>query len=583
MWSVPHIPPSDVVFMTGAGISANAPTNGPIGSELTIRALSHAFLSGTLGQVQLGYKALGLGQERMPRLEAILEIAARVHGPGILDDLLSDLRTAEPNDLHRFFGSHALTGGMHVTANFDVAIERAAPDSAVLHFHGSLGAETIGLGATLSRIERGFSETMSARLMEVLAGSPGRTLVVAGYSGLDYFDMDPFIDAHRHDLRAALARVIWIDHRSGASDFVETTAPGPPMLTALRNAGVACSLVRADTASVLNVFAMRWGFVGLGPQRRDETKWTARSPLNTVDRAEATRQLYLHMGMYASHERLVNRVSHLQERVGLGDRAAVAWEQGRYRAARRDWIALYSGPGVVNQARRLERTAACTWVSGAYLRGYATALQAVRAGRKSDDPEVLALCLELQARILVHMARLPDLRWFATVRRRSRVAEELHRVIDSNKFGSGLRPRFLDAIALLRNDPERLRGGPLEASATAPIWSESYLQYESLSGALNHQRGEMRRAVATGAARMTRTWLDDYLRSAAFLGKWAAVRTAPSMPGAARHFDWLEGVSLLWRAGAVPWHRLRLVTAFTAHRVKAKLSRAARASSRAET
>ncbi|MDP3984888.1 MAG: hypothetical protein Q8Q52_07805 [Acidimicrobiia bacterium] len=250
---MPDLAPADVVFLTGAGISANAPTNGPVGYELTTRALSNAFLPETLEEVQRGYEALGFGAGRMPRVEAILEIAARVHGQEVLEDLLEDLAVARPNEFHRFFAEHVLAGGGHLTANFDTAIERAVVGAEVLHFHGSLAFGTAGLGATLSRIERGFPDEVGAELRELLVGQHRHTLVVAGYSGLDFFDMDPFITAHADELRNSIDRLIWIEHAHAAPEglFTQVEWSGPPMLATLARAGVECTMVQAQTASLL--------------------------------------------------------------------------------------------------------------------------------------------------------------------------------------------------------------------------------------------------------------------------------------------------------------------------------------------
>ncbi|MDP3952947.1 hypothetical protein [Microbacterium sp.] len=259
-------------------------------------------------------------------------------------------------------------------------------------------------------------------------------------------------------------------------------------------------------------------------------------------------------------------------RVALSDLAEIAWQEGRLDDARKYWEGVFAGPGDERRSRRLERVAACAWDSGAYLRALATALVAVRAARRAADPEALALCLELQARILVHMSRLPDLRWMVTARQKARVAAQLRTLVTSNTFGSGVRPRFLDAAELLVSDPEARsarRPGAATKPQAAAMWSESFVQYESLSGTLDFRRGEMRRAVATGTEVMTREWLGNYQHGARFLGKSAALHTAPLLPGAAPFFGWSEGARLLLlRSRATPWHRVRMVALFTTRRLR---------------
>ena len=128
-------------FWTGAGISRDLPTGGPVGNELADRAFGHAFAVDTLNIVLSYYKALQVSRSR-PRLETILDVVHRVHGFPVLIDLLSDLQAPQPNGMHYFFAAHIRAGGRHITANFDPGIECAAAadgqEAAVLHFHGSL-------------------------------------------------------------------------------------------------------------------------------------------------------------------------------------------------------------------------------------------------------------------------------------------------------------------------------------------------------------------------------------------------------------------------------------------------------------
>lgn len=170
------------------------------------------------------------------------------------------------------------------------------------------------------------------------------------------------------------------------------------------------------------------------------------------------------------------------------------------------------------------------------------------------------------------MSRLPDLRWMVTARQKERVAAQLRSVVTKIAFGAGVRPRFLDAADLLVSDPESRTARRPEAALkprTEAMWSESFMQYESLSGTLDYRRGEMRRAVTTGTAVMTAEWLANYQRAAQFLGKSAAFNTTPILPGAAPLFGWFEGAQLLLsRSKATPWHRLRMLGLFTSRRLR---------------
>jgi len=207
------VAPDRIAFWSGAGISGDAPTQGPLGFALTDRALSQAFEQDSLLDALRGaYSALELERDR-PRLESVLDVVVAEHGLGVLEGLLADLRDPPSNGNHRLFADHTLVGGRHVTANFDTCIERAGGDAAqIVHLHGSFtDAGGIGmLGARLSRIERGFRPDMRDALDMLLAEI--EVLVVVGYSGLDYFDVDPY-------WREAAARglfhgrrVVWVNH-----------------------------------------------------------------------------------------------------------------------------------------------------------------------------------------------------------------------------------------------------------------------------------------------------------------------------------------------------------------------------------
>ncbi len=155
--SIANVAPDRVVFWTGAGISFAAPTWAPGGITLVERALTSFFEPGFLSRLRGYYGALDLARKH-PRLETVLDVVRRIHGVDALADLLSDLRQAQPNELHRFFADHLNLGGRHITANFDTCIEACHAEN-ITHFHGSFQDGADALGATLARIQRGFPRT----------------------------------------------------------------------------------------------------------------------------------------------------------------------------------------------------------------------------------------------------------------------------------------------------------------------------------------------------------------------------------------------------------------------------------------
>lgn len=569
-WKPPTASPSEVVFLSGAGISADAPTNGPVGLALTWRALEHAFLPEAAIEIGKAYETVGVVPPReVPRLEAVLDTVMRVHGSRVLADLLSDLRTAQPNDLHRFFAWHATHGGAHLTANFDTLIERHSPTANIIHFHGAMDASEDSverLGATLTRIESGFDPAMRDRLIGALTDPIARTLVIVGYSGLDFFDMDPFVRATAQRLAAQLREVIWVHHDGTAPPGRLTTeSPGPdawpPMLQALSFAGTLCTWVNGQTTTLLTSFARQWGIPPVRQVGRGSaTPWAARQPLTEIARAEATRALYVHMGMLRSHDALVNRCPALSANVDTGLRAEIAWQRGQHRAALRHWRELYAGPGPRERSLRLERLAACRWDRGAYLRAYIASARASTWASRAKDATAAARAAEMQARILVAAARMPGLGWLASGTAARRVEAQLSHLLESHVFDPATRVRLGDVKALLRNDPERHGGsGAAYDRVSGEANAEEFNQYESLSALLDYRRGVQRRVVASGTAEMTVDWVDQYRRGARFLGKDAAVHTIITAPGVAPLFSWQAGVRDVMAISGTPLHRARLL------------------------
>ena len=184
-------------FWSGVGISCDPPTSGPIGVTLTRRALDLGFDGPTVeDRLTTAYRELAVFDGRriraLPRLETVLDVAVAEHGVEMLAAVLEDLMEPEPNALHRFFAQHLSVGGQHVTANFDTCIERAVDGvdpSQIVHIHGVVG-DWAAMGARLSVIEEGFPPHLASQLRGILSRT--QLLVVVGYSGLDYFDVDPF-------------------------------------------------------------------------------------------------------------------------------------------------------------------------------------------------------------------------------------------------------------------------------------------------------------------------------------------------------------------------------------------------------
>ena len=197
---------------SGAGMSLAAPTCLPAGPALTRRVFDSLFEPEALAIVMGYHRALGwsssllcniedaaaLPSVRLPRLETALGVAVRTHSDRALE-ILADLRDARPElPARRLRRASSAAAGHHITTNFDSCIEQASaphvPGAVVadrlVHLHGSFAEDRSGvsLGATLGRIQGGLPQQVAARLASTL--EVGKLLLIAGYSGSDFFDVD---------------------------------------------------------------------------------------------------------------------------------------------------------------------------------------------------------------------------------------------------------------------------------------------------------------------------------------------------------------------------------------------------------
>ena len=90
--------PANVAFWSEAGISADAPTNGPLGRSLTDRAAERYLADDALRELARLYERLDAPNAAYrPRLETVLDALTETYGLGGLWDVLSDLQVAVPN------------------------------------------------------------------------------------------------------------------------------------------------------------------------------------------------------------------------------------------------------------------------------------------------------------------------------------------------------------------------------------------------------------------------------------------------------------------------------------------------------
>lgn len=237
-WGISELPASQVLFLTGAGISSPPPTSFPLGNPLH-RLLLSSFSSLTPGEVcaLLSLNTLTFEQS----CDAIFDEFQAWQPNSDVNwfwNLLSeifiyrpDFTWARPNDFHAYFRKHIELGGRHFTANLDQFIELDSMPYSVLttrmlestdvplnvanmvnepqlyKFHGDCTVDAVHLQGVLHHvISAGFQANTRQYWSEVLQSV--QLVCVCGYGGFDSFDVNRYFEAlgprHFH------AKAVWI-------------------------------------------------------------------------------------------------------------------------------------------------------------------------------------------------------------------------------------------------------------------------------------------------------------------------------------------------------------------------------------
>ena len=536
---------------TGAGVSAEAPTNGPLGLTLTEEALDRLFLPGTRQEVADVFAAFGRGS---PRLESVLGVALQDDAHGLSGlELLDELAAGEPNRLHRFFGRHILAGGRHVTANFDLSVERTLPDprraaEAVVHFHGRLDdPPSVRAGGSVALLQHGLSEAMSLRLADRLDAAD--LVVFLGYSGSDYFDVDPFFAKWTKSGAARGKTFLWVEHDNTPTDPPASThgaACSKPQLRAFDAAGGAAVEVRTRTDEVLRALALAWAIDPPEPAApwRGYVRGTA--PLGSFPtRAAATTLLWDHLG---SSKRVLRclPLAALPARRSAAVAAEAAWGNGRYSEARRLYRRLHRGPDVHDRVARWERLGATLWVQGRWTPALVVLVAALLvAQRHGIDPGQTP---ETLMRTLGHMKRSPDTRWLPLSRLEVWATSKIPEA-DVAAQGVALAARFGDIKGRLSGDEEARVDEALEV----------FTQYDSLHSLLNFLQGKIRRSAEAGV--VDGAAVRRQLMLATVLGRPESVHTLVLLPALAGRFTWSERLSSAFALQIGMYHRFRRLAA----------------------
>jgi hypothetical protein len=555
--------PEDVAVLSGAGISVEGPSSLPTGWELTERIFTAYFPPGTLDAVLRAHHDIGWTatppcpddppgtDPRLPRLETVLGVVARVHGGRAVDDSVADIAHAAPNRLHHFLARHLARGGGHLTANFDRCVEKAgaalgdaAGSDRILHFHGFTGPGGGVLGATLERIEKGFPPDLADRFIDGLRARP--TLLVLGYSGGDFFDVDVAVHGLAADDIVGL-HVLWLLHSTHAPHFVTADKNLPPLVTGLRRAGARVDVLCGPTTFLLDLLGRGWGFPPLG----DAEVRRPSPPVIAVDdslREVAALELFLEIGMFTQVRTLLTAPpAKTPPALIRSATSAALWELGRWTDLRRYW--RHVRPATAEErVQRLERIGATWWVQGRLVPAYLW----LTWHRRSADSEARQVLAETEGRVLEHMLRTPDLAWFARG-----AAKRLLDVLEIPGQAAGVRPYRTRSD--LRSSLEYTVAGSARGDH-ATVSSEWFGQAGSLLAWITYRHRSLRDTYhpSMDVAELNvryRELRDQY----SALGSLAGALRTVLLPGAERVFTTREVLNDLRRLQHAPWHRIRIL------------------------
>ncbi len=419
-----------VAVLSGAGISSEHPSRGPVGNRMMTDAMAAFFASGTLGHLKQHYSKLPVwladedALKNRPRLEVVLDIASQIHGESILGGFSDAVDSRSPNRVHRMLAEHLRAGGRQLTANFDTWIERVLGlDShpSLHHFHGRFGLDSAGVpfGAVLSKIQHGFGHAERAQFLSPLLDSQTKAVVFVGYSFSDYFDATPALVGAAEEGLLARKTLVWINHGRQPRKVAEVT----------EDSAVAPSAVKKLVASGLEVYevacnggdALRWLLSAAGLQIRDDPATdqcddcphaSDFAPVGDLEaRKRATIELIARMGMLGTigSGAEVSRLGVSFDDLSDVQQAEFWWKKGRYsrgrRAALRDARAGqdYDVRGPIVRSR-------FHWIQGRNVRA---ALAFVRAKKALDRRESAPASLRAEVnerfgRNAVAAVRSPD-------------------------------------------------------------------------------------------------------------------------------------------------------------------------------
>jgi hypothetical protein len=242
----------NVLFISGAGISAASPTRFALGDELH-RLILNAFSNLNPDQLDI-YLGKGLQLEEtcqfiIDYFESInqdLETGQNI-GWHILSELFSFNNFSTRNDYHFYFRNHLINGGFHITANIDQLIETNFLETSryfdtittqiieeenfsiiddnysrgVLYkFHGDINSDPVGAQGFLQNIiANGFSNKTKSFWKEIIKNT--KLVIFIGYGGCDEFDVELLFEGFRNK-EFTNTKAIWLGYGQDSEVEIQT-------------------------------------------------------------------------------------------------------------------------------------------------------------------------------------------------------------------------------------------------------------------------------------------------------------------------------------------------------------------------
>lgn len=552
--------PSELLFWTGAGISRPAPACAPAGAAMTEALLERYFEPGTLETIQHYYRVLDVEDlnsgllRTLPRFETVLQIVADEYGPEELMTALSPIAAGQPNDNHLLFAAHLEGGGRHITANFDDYIEQAgaSPNAAqLLHFHGVLGEPR--LGATIGNIEQGLLAARAEIITNWL--QEAQLLVVCGYSGSDYFDIDPLLASFRPAQLRGLT-IVWVDHADGVYTARRVTPDDRNARRQMRwltRAGADCWDIRAPTSEVVReVCALVGVHAGSADSAVVNPWWTEAGPPEERQRS-GTLRMYSWLGLC----RDVLAMEHQCSASPVLDSALAEalFAAGRFREARRHWRRAFRGSDVPHCYARSERSIAVSLSRGQLLWALLKLEFADTVYSRTRVQLPLWQLAEHRTKGLDAMTMSPELRWIATRRRRDRAALRV-RNLQVDDLGVEARVRL--SAAARRLDATSATNGWIYDLDDSTV---SLGEAERLGAVINYRHAKLRRDLSSSLSpglADAKARIATHLRHQLLLGMTGDAARTAMLRHAEQILTHRQVMALNRLCDLTLWHRARI-------------------------